>query len=325
MSERIEQIMWLPDRGLTVTLPPDSVRHFSPDKTRTSVLETTRYKLISHDHILKTRHPTPDAGEQYMASTDLSWRETLYFLATDVANFIVAQAREMGLIKNLRDAQTRNEDNDIAVLMFGSVAKRLSRTQEHQDPSNIDLAIIMPTSEGQKEEMFDRIRAKRAEVTAEIGNNVGVHIQSANTIRQEDYSPATEYIKSSTRALYDQSRIWQTIEAEALLNAYLKQSYKESRDKLRIIRTTYTKDPNILQNIIDEHWLKISQYLQEELKNPLVDQAFRELAGRRLGYQVSLYDTLKHPELLVVKPTKCVVRNEATMEETSQLKLMTSR
>lgn len=204
LQDHYEQMLWLHERGLVVTLPPEATRRIASSKNGLPETEAQRVRILSQDSILKKRYPAPEDGVVYMESVDLPWRKRLYQLAENVSDCIVQRAREIG-------------KEDIAVILFGSVAKALSRAQSDPDPSNIDMAVIGDFTDPEKRELFNRIRPCRDQGKEIIGNNIGVHIQTVEKLRKNQYCTALEYIGSSARTLYDPKGIWDELEREALM------------------------------------------------------------------------------------------------------------
>ena len=207
MKERAEQMFWVHTRGLIITLPPDATASIGRAHANGEELpqnEQLRLNAINNDCILKKRYPSAKDGKEYMNHVDLKWREVLYQKANLISSQIVEQAKEMG-------------KEDFAVLIFGSVAKGLTRGQNHPDPSNIDLAVIGEFTEEEREELLNRIRPIRDNEEEKIGSNVGVFVQTPDKLRKSNYGASLMYIGSSARALYDPKGMWAGLEKEALL------------------------------------------------------------------------------------------------------------
>lgn len=206
MKERAEQMFWVHTRGIIVSLPPDATESIGKAHANGEEMhpnDQRRLNVINNDGILKKRYPSTKDGEEYMNSIDMEWREVLYSKADSISTQIVEEAKKMG-------------KEDIAILLFGSVAKGLVRKQDHADPSNIDLTIIGQFTDKEREELLNRIRPIRDKEREEIRNNVGVFIQTPDKLRNSNYGAVFMYIGSSARALYDPKSIWSNLQEEAL-------------------------------------------------------------------------------------------------------------
>lgn len=221
MKERAEQMFWVHTRGVIVTLPPDASASIGKAYANSEDLhheDQRRLSAINNDGILKKRFPSAKDGEKYMNSVDMEWREVLYDKANLISTQIVEQAKAIG-------------KEDFAILLFGSVAKGLTREKKHDDPSNIDLAVIGEFTDKEREGLLNRIRTIRGREEKEIGNNVGVFVQTPVKLRKSNYGTALMYIGSSARALYDPRGIWSTLEEEALAaNSNCKKEKKQNGD-----------------------------------------------------------------------------------------------
>ena|SRR3989344_9266915 len=207
MQERAEQMFWVHSRGVIITLPPAATASISNACANGEGLnrgEQRRLHIITNDSILRKRYPSEEDGKKYMNSVDMKWRQSLYAKAILISEEVAAHARGIG-------------KEDFAILLFGSVAKGLTRSQHDADPSNIDLAVIGEFTDQDREELLNRIRPIRDREEKEIGNNVGVFVQTPEKLRKTNYSTAIMYIGSSARTLYDPKGIWADLEKEALL------------------------------------------------------------------------------------------------------------
>lgn len=204
-QERVQQMFWLHDRGLILTLPPEATKKIAHGVNNGGIPkdELQRLKIIGRDTILKNRYPTSVEGSEYMESVDMEWREHLFSVAQETADHIKEQAEKMGKEK-------------IAIVLFGSVAKGLTKSPDHSDPSNIDMVVIGDFLDEEKEELFDKVRPIRNEKAEEIGNTVGVHIQDRSIFTKNNHNDALNYIASGATALYDPHAVWSNIESEAL-------------------------------------------------------------------------------------------------------------
>lgn len=246
-TERAEQLVWLHERGLVVALPPESSRRITMDTVRgrcLSPLESTRLRILNSDPIVTLRCPSEDYGVRYMGKVDPVSRETIYYpLAEKLSNGIVNAVKSMGKVS----AHNPNEA-EVAVLLFGSVAKCLSRNVADKDPSNLDIVVIGEFDDEEKHELFTRVSKVRADVRKELLSynpssritpdmaNAGVHIQRSEQFRKGDYGWAIQMIGSSARALYDPLGIWKTIEDEALATVCVKETSVLDHDRKQMER-----------------------------------------------------------------------------------------
>ncbi|GEM_PF-3430078 len=215
MTERFEQMFWEHKTGLIIALPPKATERIVQSTSCGQGIpseEGRRLHIINQDPILKRRFPK-NSGIIYMDYVDFGWREELYKKAIGMTNKIVEESTLIGKVAKNKNGK---EIAEIAVILFGSVAKGLVRTKNHPDPSNIDLAVIGNFNKEEREELFNRIRRSRESIGIEIGNNAGVTIQCPEKLIKDNYSSALAYIGSSARALYDPMEIWKNIEWEAL-------------------------------------------------------------------------------------------------------------
>lgn len=209
MSERIEQMYWVSTRGIIVTLPPPITEGVTRAAVRgqdIDLLQGQRLALIDNDSILRKRYPQSSDGCNYMCRVDLGWRGELLKEAEDVTSVI-----RKSVLK-----ATGFLDEDFAIILFGSVAKGLSRRRMDEDPSNIDLSVIGNFSEDQRTDIFDGIRAVRERGRMRIGNNIGVFIQTPEKLIKDFYAPLIQFIGSCAYPLHDPGNIWKHLEEEAL-------------------------------------------------------------------------------------------------------------
>lgn len=273
--ERIEQMFWH-QKGLVVALPVEATRSIvnaNRDGETLPVTEGTRLQVISDDSVLNKRYPSIAEGAKYMDQVDTQWGEHLYGIAESMAERIKQETEVMG-------------KRDIAIVLFGSVAKRLTKTSTHPDPSNVDMAVIDQFSDEEKTELFDRIRPYRKQWEPDIRNNVGVHIHHIDKLRANNYYLTVQYIGSSGRALYDPAEIWQTIEQEALVYTYLRSAYKAVCKTLRTYRREFSNDEIDQSTVFQELWetkiqpvrdMPISDiYLERVLEKPCLIKKGRD-------------------------------------------------
>lgn len=217
-------------KEILITLPKRGLRIIPPAETQANMLrvrggevvtwseeEKIRLKMLINCPILAKRHPDATHGNEYMKSVDLERRNYLFGLANELSEGIVNEWHKI------------NPNRDIAVLLYGSVAKGLTRRADHPDPSNIDLAVMGNIEPNEKEKLFDEIRCKRAEVQKKIlsscptinsqeqnPGNAGVIIQDLKVVSKGNYSSIRAYITSCAIPLHDPARIWVAMEMEAL-------------------------------------------------------------------------------------------------------------
>lgn len=197
---------FIAERGVYITLPPEATQVIAGSASNREPLpweEQVRLLVMANDPILRGRYRLVSEGNESMEQVCFIWREELYKKAQFMADDIVVHSKEIG-------------KEDFLVLLFGSVARGLSRRKEDPDPSNIDLAVVGDFSEGDRLDLFDRIRDRRMQIQEEIGSNVGVHIQCWEKMSKNDFSAVINYIASSARILYDPLGKWKVLEGKAL-------------------------------------------------------------------------------------------------------------
>lgn len=185
--------------------------------------EKTRLQQVINCGILAKRYPNSQEGARFMNEIDYKWRDMLEIMAQELTNEIVFKWHKI------------NATKDIAVVLFGSVAKGLVKRPDHPDPSNIDLSVIGNINIYERERLFDAIRPRRKEIQRRITancsaietgkpnpGNAGVSIQNIEKLKKDCYEPARRYVASNAYALYDPSGIWKEIETEALKWALVK-------------------------------------------------------------------------------------------------------
>lgn len=178
--------------------------------------EKARLWLMKRCGVLAKRYPNPSDGEKFMEHVDYQRREELLGIAQNLTAEIVISWRTIS-------------NKDIAVVLFGSVAKGLVKRTDHPDPSNLDLVVMGDISKEEKERLLDIIRPKRREAQRWIlqkipfinshednPGNAGVFVQNLEKVRKDNYADARNYITSGAIALYDPSGIWAQVESEAL-------------------------------------------------------------------------------------------------------------
>ncbi len=181
------------------------------------VEEKVRLAIMKNCAILAKRYPTKEAGRAYMLDVDYDRREQLLTQAGKLTTHIVEKWREI------------DPTQEVAVLLFGSVAKGLVKRPDHPDPSNIDLAVIGNISDEQRDQLLTSIRPERDRLRDEIlagvpvldssernPGNAGVMVQHVSKLTNGSYYGARNYIASGAIPLHDPTGIWRGIEREAL-------------------------------------------------------------------------------------------------------------
>lgn len=216
-----EFLISLPRRGVRVIPPRQTADNMKLAREGFSIApwserEKARLALIKKDPIMAKRYPDPNSGQALMAEVCYERREELLLLAKDLTGVIVS---EWGKI---------SPSKDIAVVLFGSVARGLVRSREHPDPSNIDMSVIGNFPEEERLRLLDAIRPTRQEIRSKIietcvgqessgiGANAGVYVQNVDKLINNKFACAKEYISSNAFSLYDPSGIWETVEELAL-------------------------------------------------------------------------------------------------------------
>lgn len=217
-----EFLITLPRRGLKIIPPPETQENMRLARSGQKVFwtpeEKTRLRELISCTILEKRYPTKEDGQKFMAQdVDYGRREELLSMALELTNCIVSSW------------QTINPQKDIAIILFGSIAKGLVKKPTHPNPSNVDLAVIGDFTPEERDRLFDGIRCKRGEIQQKIisGNpnidpsernpgNAGVFIQTPNKLSNNDFSATRIYVRSNAQALYDPAGIWKNIEKKAL-------------------------------------------------------------------------------------------------------------
>lgn len=216
-----QQLFWVHTRGLMVTLAPHvtqqinrAVNHKQPlPRSISNILG-----MITRDPILKKRYPNPSDGEVLMDSVDYDRREKLLAIAYEFCNHIVGTWREI------------NPHKEIAVLLYGSVAKSLVKTPNHPQPSDIDLTVIGDFSEQERRELREKIHPMRDAIRERIVKScpnitgappediryAGMMVQNTQKLIKNHYSDAIHYIGSCITPLYDPLGIWSDIENRAV-------------------------------------------------------------------------------------------------------------
>lgn len=227
------QYITLPRRGVRISAPPQLCEVLASIQARRQRHEPltaeqrqslwtpdqkARLNLLLRCKILARRFPTREDGNAFMQNVDpLRREEYLGYVEDMTANIVDAWGRV-------------NPNKDIAVVLFGSVARGLVKDAGHPDPSNIDMTIIGAFTKEEKERLFDTIRPKREEIAAKIRasspnldyslnplpGNVGVYVQNRETLAKDGFGEARVYLASGAFALHDPAGIWKDIDAGAV-------------------------------------------------------------------------------------------------------------
>lgn len=221
MKLEAKPLITLPRRGLRIFPPAETAENMRRAKLGEVVLfsdeEKRRLRLLMQCSILKKRYPTPEEGRKFMQDVDYEWRENLREMAQELSDSIVTEWRGI------------NSEQDIAVVLFGSISKGLVKRPDHPDPSNIDMAVIGCMRSSERFQLYDGIRPKRLEIQKRIlehcpvvdssepnPGNAGVTIQPMERVLKDNYSQIISYVRSGAEPLYDGSGIWQSLETYAL-------------------------------------------------------------------------------------------------------------
>ena len=218
-----ELLITLPKRGLKVIPPQETQQNMARaqagEVVRWSDSEKARLKLLVSCPILAKRYPDPSIGREFMDEVDYEWRSELLTMSYEMSEDIVQNWNKI------------NSEKDIAVILFGSVAKGLVKKPYSTSPSNIDMAVIGNISDCERESLFDLIRPKRQVIQQRIlsqcpyleyedkdpnPGNVGVIIQDLSKLTKKKYAPTIGYIASGACTLYDPSGIWSNLEQNAI-------------------------------------------------------------------------------------------------------------
>lgn len=218
----IDILITLPRRGLRIIPPGETAANMVRVKEGQSIVpwtarEKARLALIKNDTIMRKRFPNPNDGQALMEDVCYQRREELLSLAVDLSNRIVEEW----------DTMTPNKN--IAIILFGSVARGLVRRSDHYDPSNLDMSVIGDFTEEERTELLDAIRPARKEtgqkiletcgeanVIREGSGNAGVYVQHVDKLINNKFATAKEYISSNAMVLHDPVGIWSAIEGAAL-------------------------------------------------------------------------------------------------------------
>ena len=153
-----------------------------------------------------------------MPSVDYNRRDELLHLSQNLSSQIVETWRGI------------NPNKDIAVLLYGSVARGLTKDTQNPSPSDIDLTVIGDFTENERDKLKEKIHPMRdairrqivescPNVTGEFAEDIryaGTLVQNIEKLTKERYSAAIHYLGSCITPLYDPSGIWARIEKEAL-------------------------------------------------------------------------------------------------------------
>lgn len=233
MKEIAQQKLWMHNRGIEILMPPHAKT--TPEQGEVSARESQRLYQIHQDGTLKKRYPTPEKGQEFMEIVDFDRRETLLSKAAEASSTIVDAWQQI------------NPDKDIAVVLFGSVAKGTVKECQDPDPSNIDMAVIGDFTCEEQEALYDSIRPYREQVKQELlescgelasseanPGNLGVNIQQTQKLTNGHYSGMVSYIGSAAFPLHDPTNIWETLEQDALDRLSEERSVKMKKEKTKI-------------------------------------------------------------------------------------------
>lgn len=216
-----EMLITLPRRGLKIIPPQETqqnmLRARAGEVVHWSDNEKKRLKLMINCSILAKRYPNPQDGKDFMQQVNYEWRKELLEMAHEATDEIVNQW------------QTINPNKNIAVLLYGSVAKGLVKNPDNPDPSNIDMAVIGDITSEERNLLFDAIRPKRENIQNRIlsncpiinsdeqnPGNLGISVQATEKLISNNFGQARGYITAGVKTLYDPSGTWQKIEQDAL-------------------------------------------------------------------------------------------------------------
>jgi predicted nucleotidyltransferase len=218
-----ELLITLPKRGLRVIPPAETrqnmTRARTGEKVSWSAAEKARLLMLRDCNILAKRYPKREDGKRFMEEVNYEWREELFEMSKELSSEIVLSWNRIA------------PEKDIAVVLFGSVAKGLVKEPHSINPSNIDMAVIGRISQTEKEALFDMIRPKRKAIQQRIlsrcpyidfdsedpnPGNAGVIIQDVSKLKKNGYEPTIRYIASGAFAMHDPANIWSEIERQAI-------------------------------------------------------------------------------------------------------------
>lgn len=227
----------LPRRGISVLAHPSSQRILEEIRTNGinghpvwSLQEKARIRLLRDCRILARRYPDPQTGRDFMSHVSKERCEELFVMAQDLTSVIVESWQQI------------SPGKDIAIILFGSVAKGLVKDVSHPDPSNIDVAVVGEITDDERLQLLDLIRPKRTELRDKIRGkcqdiqttdtnpgNAGVMVQNTQKLKNGCFSCALNYIAAGAFPLYDPAGIWEDIEQTALSQAAVKFEKKSLR------------------------------------------------------------------------------------------------
>lgn len=216
-----QQMFWVHTRGLIITLPPQISHEISQavnEEHPIPEMASEFLGVITRDSILKKRYPKPTDGENFMKSVDYNRRDELLALAQGLCKQIVETWNNI------------NPNKDIAVLLYGSVARGLVKDTYNPNPSDIDLTVIGNFTEYERNKLMYSIHPMRNTVRRQIIEScpnvigefaediryAGTLVQNREKLTKERYSAAIHYLGSCITPLYDPSGIWVEIERRAL-------------------------------------------------------------------------------------------------------------
>ncbi len=177
-----------------------------------------RIQLMLASKITARRYPERRLGEIFMDQVDTGRHIELLDMADSMSDHIVSKWR------------TIDPQEDIAVVLFGSVATGLVKSRLHPDPSNIDLAVVGNFTQETTTALLNAVREERTALGERIRStcpnvdrtldplpgNVGVFVQRPEVLTKDHYGEARVYLASGAYALHDPAGIWAGIDKGAI-------------------------------------------------------------------------------------------------------------
>lgn len=178
--------LYLPREGVVVELPSDCSLGIDicPDTGTVKIdpIVRARLNMITHDTILANRYPTREHGERFMEQISPQWRDRLFDQAKIVTQTVINSCQSI-------------DQERIAVILFGSVAKNLVKPPTHPDPSNIDLAVIGFFSKTEKDQLLGLVKPVRRAVTEYINAVESREIKEGESFEEKKIIVADPVIK----------------------------------------------------------------------------------------------------------------------------------
>lgn len=227
MKELVQQQYWVHTRGVQILLAPHATSMISEAVAPGNQIpptESARLRIITNDHILRTRFPNPNDGVQLMTQVDMERREELLGYAYEITPKIVEEWEKI------------NPNEPIAVVVYGSVAKGLVKPKDHDEPSDLDMSVIGNITEKERRKLLEASIPHRERIQQQMGitPQEGIKyptlscfkIRDTRILLSDNYSLAKKLIASSTFATHDPSGILQKIESEVLAAEWSEQDRK---------------------------------------------------------------------------------------------------